>query len=139
MKRPDGNERLRFRDLKKGYFYQGENACINPPFWIQVAIYKKDIETGKTLPDVPFSIEQWDETIQDYVPYELEQQVQTDLMGRQKQKNFIIPEKIKESSADGERKAPEAYFGDYKRKIHRKEEKRIFFRLRRKITEKYWN
>ena len=114
---------------KKDIFYQGENACINPPFWIQVAIYKKDIETGKTLPDVPFSIEQWDETIQDYVPYELEQQVQTDLMGTAKTEKLYYTRKNKGKFRLTEKKAPEAYFGDYKEENPQKGRKTYLFQV----------
>ena len=114
---------------KKDIFYQGENACINPPFWIQVTIYKKDIETGKTLPDVPFSIEQWDETIQDYVPYDLEQQVQTDLMGTAKTEKLYYTRKNKGKFRLTEKKAPEAYFGDYKEENPQKGRKTYLFQV----------
>ncbi len=98
---------------KKEVTYREEEACSNPPLWIEVSVHKKDIETGKPLSEVPFSIYQWSDTKQEYVPYENLQEIKTDQNGAAKTERLYYSRENKGKFRLQEKKAKEYYFGDF--------------------------
>mgnify|MGYP002230323788 CR=1 FL=1 len=124
---------------KKEVTYREEEACSNPPLWIEVSVHKKDIETGKPLSEVPFSIYQWSDTKQEYVPYENLQEIKTDQNGAAKTERLYYNRENKGKFRLQEKKAKEYYLEILPGRIRSVERKTMIFRLQSKMPDRHWN